>query len=155
MDLRLTRGLLVGPGAQVDRLAEERRILGKYFPEFSIEPPGGRSKDLAEAKGTLTTFASNSYALRIVLPAKYPHKMPSVQADNWKPERNAHLVNGKYLCVMRSAQWQSFMSAAFVVAKAAIWLNKYEIWIDKHIWPGAEQHKRGPIYMKKKRRYEL
>jgi hypothetical protein len=38
------------------------------------------------------------------------------------------------------------MSVAFLVAKSALWLNKYEIFLDKAIWPGAEQHQHGPVY---------
>lgn len=146
MDFRLNRSLLVGPAS--DRMAEERRILAEHFPGFSLWE-SHETDEYAVAAGRLSTFTGRRYALRIVLPAAYPHGLPKIIPDGWKPNSNPHMIGGG-LCVMKSSQWQSYMSVAFIVAKSALWLNKYEIYVDKGIWPGAEQHIRGPVYKARK-----
>lgn len=143
----------MGPGAADDRLGEERRILDLHFPGFvlrEVAAPG----ELAEATGSLSTFTRRAYDLRILLSAQYPHRLPRILPHGWRPESNPHLIGGG-LCVMRESQWQSFMSVAFIVAKAALWLNKYEIFLDKRVWPGAEQHFHGPLYRLKKWLHDL
>lgn len=148
MDFRVTASLLVRATSQKKggRLGEEKRILAQHFPEFSIKSD---TEFFAVGSGAISTFAGRRYELRVVLPAGYPHKCPLVYPDGWKPQRNPHLI-GDRLCIMRDSQWQSFMSVAFVVAKSALWLNKYEIYLDKRVWPGAEQHQHGVIYQMRK-----
>lgn len=154
MDYKVNRGLLVGSAPQ-GRFAEERRILAAYFPGFTLHQSYGDSNSAGNATGRLKTFAHRSYALRILLPADYPDDPPAIIPDGWTPNKNPHLyVNGN-ICVMRPEQWHPFMSVAFLVGRSAIWLNKYEIYIDKGIWPGAEQHTHGRIYNVRKWWHEL
>jgi len=150
MDFAVTRGLLVGPTPQ-GRYAEERRILAEHFPGFSQTGP----QQAGVAAGRLTTFANQSYMLRIVLPADYPNTLPAIVPDGWKPMKNPHIYTNGNMCVMKPNQWHAFMSIAFLVAKSALWLNKYEIFVDRAIWPGAEQHPHGPIYRLRKWANEL
>ena len=148
-DIQVTRSLLIGSTPEGGRLAEEKRILSEQFPSFLIMETSNPGS-WAFAKGQLKTFTGRSYSLWIDLPASYPHSLPAVLPDGWQPTSNPHIYANGALCIMREQQWSSFMSVALVVAKSALWLNKYEIWLDKRIWPGAEQHKHTLWYDVKK-----
>lgn len=152
MDFKVTRSLLVA-STSGGRIATERKILADHFPQFTLAESAA-ADTYAVATGQLSTFVGRSYGLRIILPSKYPHELPSIDPDGWTPRHNPHLI-GSELCVMRSNQWRSFMSVAFVVAKSALWLNKYEVFLSKGIWPGPEQHFHGPLYNLKKWWHDL
>jgi len=152
VDFQVTRSLLVG-STSGGRLAAERKILADHFPQFTLAESAAAGV-YAVATGKLSTFAGRSYRLRITLPSAYPHALPKINPDGWTPRHNPHVIGGG-LCVMRSSQWNSFMSVAFVVAKSALWLNKYEVFLDKGIWPGPEQHFHGPVYNLKKWWHDL
>lgn len=150
---RVPAGLLVKAVPAEGRLAEEQRILRERFPGFSLAAGGG---DLfGTAKGSLTTFANISYAVRIELPRRYPFAVPEVYPDGWTPRDNPHMFGNNRICIMRSGQWVDYMSVAFAVTKVALWLNKYEVWREKRVWPGAEQHLHGPIYRIRKKYHGL
>jgi ubiquitin-protein ligase len=153
MDFRITRGLLAGADGAGGRLATEKRILADHFPQFTLSERDSADA-FAVATGSLETFTGKSYRLRIVLAKSFPHSLPTIQPSGWVPRTNPHLIRGG-LCVMTSSQWTSFMSTAFIVAKSALWLNKYEVFLDRGIWPGPEQHSHGPIYNVRKRWHEL
>lgn len=153
MDFRVTRALLVGPTRPENRLPEERRILAEHFPSFRLTEVSAPDQ-CAAVTGRLSTFAGKSYAIRVVLHKNYPHELPHVLPDGWTPRRNVHTL-GKRLCVMRDSQWQAYMSVAFLVSKTALWLNKYEVFLGKGVWPGPEQHEHGTLYNMKKWWYDL
>jgi hypothetical protein len=154
MDFAVSRSLLVGPTPN-GRFAEEGRILVEHFPGFALLQVGEDA--FGVASGRLSTFASRSYGLHIVLLDGYPNVLPVILPDGWTPKENPHIYTAGNLCVMKSSQWRPFMSVAFLVAKTALWLNKYEIFLAKAIWPGADQHpySYGPMYKIKKRFYGL
>lgn|GEM_PF-2540616 len=139
MNYRVTSSLLVGPGAAVDRLREERRILRKHFPGFVLKKKIIRVRKIAEVVGRIRTRSGRSYGIRIVLPRGYPHVLPVILPDGWRPKPNPHLLVGGALCVMKDSQWTSSMSIAFLVAKASLWLHKYDVYLEKGIWPGRQQ----------------
>ncbi|WP_214407871.1 hypothetical protein [Pseudonocardia lacus] len=153
MTYRVPRSLLVSEIGPDGRLAAERRILTKHFPQFRLDESRNQG-ELAAAAGSLTTFTGKRYTIKIVLGNRYPHELPAVTTPGWTPQRNPHMIGGT-LCVMKSTQWHSLMSIAFIVAKSALWLNKYEIFLDRKIWPGPEQHVHGPIYTFRKRLNDL
>lgn len=132
-----------------DRLKEEARVLNRHFQGWTVRR-GSSAGDFGIVRGTLAVdFARSAYQFEIVLPPGYPHKLPRVVPVGWVPRSNPHIINGG-LCVMKETQWHSFMSAAFLVAKSALWINKYEIYLDKGIWPGGEQHDHGLGYKARK-----
>ncbi|KUN17312.1 hypothetical protein AQJ23_40945 [Streptomyces antibioticus] len=137
-DIRVTRTLVIGSGGQGGRLAEEQRILQLHFPGFHLTATP-REDSWAVAWGMLSTFTGEYYGIGISLPEGYPHSLPQVWPYDWKPVTNPHMYSDGTLCVMKPGQWSSFFSVAAVVAKAAIWLNKYEIWVERQEWPGPQQ----------------
>src|SRR5208283_4319271 len=118
MDFVVSRSLLVEKTPN-GRFAEEKRILADHFPGFTLRQTEGGS---GAATGRLWT------------------------SDGWIAEKNPHIYTNGNLCVMKSDQWRPFMSVAFLVGKSALWLHKYEIYRDKKIWPGAEQHDHSLTY---------
>ena len=67
--------------------------------------------------------------------------LPKIFPKAWTIHPEApHKFSDGSICIMKSAQWRQHFTVAFVVAKAAIWLGKYELWKrNGHRWPGLEQ----------------
>ena len=128
--------LLTTDEMQSNRWRYEREKL-RLFPAFVLL---GRDGQITAAEGTLDTQYNNTYGIRIELP-NYPHALPEIYPKGWTihPEIKHRFNNGS-LCIMRSEKWRKYFTIALVVAKTAIWLNKYEIWKrNGHHWPGLEQ----------------
>lgn len=149
-EFALPRSLLL-EGRVANRVQAEQTKLKRHFPQFRLVL--GHPERVF--RGTLTTFANYSYHIDIVLPVSYPHAIPVIRAVGWVPFPNPHTYSNSELCVMKPDQWRSFMTVAFLVAKVAIWLNKYEIYLDKKVWPGNEQHDHSILYNARKWWYEL
>ena len=109
----------------------------RTFPKFSLLSSGG---SVVAAEGILDTQYNNTYALRIEL-TNYPFSLPKVRPNGWSIHPSSpHQFNDGSICVMRSDQWRRNFTVALIVAKAAIWLGKYEIWKrNGHFWPGLGQ----------------
>jgi hypothetical protein len=137
-DIKITRSLVIGAAPPGGRLTEEARILALHFPGFFLDA-SPRAGAWAIAQGTLRTFTGSEYGIWITLPEGYPHGFPKVHPYGWTPAKNPHMYADGTLCVMHPRQWSSFFSVAAVVAKVAIWLNKYEIWVEEQVWPGPQQ----------------
>ena len=121
---------------QWNRWHYEREKL-RLFSTFALL---GTSGTITAAEGALDTQCANTYGIRIEL-SNYPYALPRVYPKGWTihPEV-AHRFNDGSICIMRSDQWRKHFTLALVVAKTAIWLNKYEIWKrNGHRWPGLEQ----------------
>ena len=110
----------------------------KAFPKFSLLRSAG---SIIAAEGTVDTQFGNTYAIRIEL-TNYPYNLPKVRPIGWPIHPSSpHQFNDGTICLMRSDQWRRHFTVALVVAKAAIWLGKYEIWKrNGHFWPGLGQH---------------
>jgi hypothetical protein len=110
----------------------------RMFPAFRFLAGGGGT--IVAAEGALDTQNNNTYGLRIEL-SNYPFSLPKIKAIGWSihPSSPHQFIDGS-MCVMRSEQWRRHFTVALVVAKAAIWLGKYEIWKrNGNYWPGLGQ----------------
>lgn len=122
---------------QSNRWYYEREKLRLFSTFVLLGSPDGR---ITAAEGTLDTQYNNTYGIRIEL-SNYPHALAQVYPRGWNihPEIT-HKFNDGSLCIMRPDQWRKHFTIAFIIAKTAIWLNKYEIWKrNGHRWPGLEQ----------------
>ena len=130
------RLLLTPPETGSNRWFYEREKLGA-FPAFALL---GNGQEVTAAVGVLDTQYNNSYGIRIEL-SNYPFALPRIIPKDWTPHPDVpHKYNSGSLCVMRSDQWRTHFTIALVVAKTAIWLNKYELWKrNGHLWPGLGQ----------------
>lgn len=114
---------------------EQERL--KRFPAFRFV---GIGCNITAADGALDTQAGNTYGIRVEL-KNFPYASPSVFPRDWTPHPEVpHKFNDGSLCIMRSNQWRTHFTVALVIAKAAIWLGKYELWKrNGHVWPGLGQ----------------
>lgn len=137
-NFRTTSTLVMAPAdTSLSRIEAEKRKLKLHFPQFSIYDSGGT---ILEARGWLKTNAGNTYGILIKATSKYPYELPTVHPQDWTVKSGTpHLYQGGSLCIMRAAQWTFSFTIAFVVAKTALWLNKYEVFKTSGRWPGKGQ----------------
>lgn len=138
-EIAANRGLIfVGDDLTRPRMVVENEKMKRYFPDFRFCGSSGGS--IVAVEGFVKTADGNFYYTRIDIPKTYPYEMPSVSLPQITVESDCphRYINGK-LCVMKPEQWSSAFSLAFMVGKAAIWLNKYDVWKRVGSWPGTEQ----------------
>jgi ubiquitin-protein ligase len=84
--------------------------------------------------------ASNQmYILSIKFPDGYPHEMPRVFVDTPAITTAPHRYQNGHICYLHPTMWNpGIHNLSFVIARAAKWLSKYEIWKRQGQWPGAE-----------------
>lgn len=128
--------ILTSTEVQGNRWAYEQVKL-RMFPAFKFLSNNGV---IVAAEGALDTQYNNTYGLRIEL-NNYPFSLPKIRPKGWPIHPLApHQFNDGSICVMRSDQWRRHFTVALVIAKAAIWLGKYEIWKrNGNYWPGLGQ----------------
>jgi len=92
------------------------------------------------ARTALQTAAGQNYVLSIRFPDTYPNEMPRVHVDAPALVSSApHRYQAGNICYLHPSMWNpGTHSLTFVIARAAKWLNKYEVWRTKGAWPGAE-----------------
>jgi ubiquitin-protein ligase len=129
------RKLLIEDGSMSKRLYTEQQKLAENFRQFSFVRD---RRGEVNVTGALRTNAGKVYEVKIELPPDYPHSIPFIIPVGWKA-KCPHVYTAGNLCIMRPDQWRPIFSLAFVVAKTAIWLNKYDVYHKKGYWPGNEQ----------------
>lgn len=119
------------------RLEVERALLKDKFPGFRFQLERGNIL----ASGLISTSYGNKYFVQIeVSEEKYPYVIPSVLLPHTPPPSSCpHRFNDGSLCVMRPEQWTTVLSLAFMVTRAAVWVNKFDSWKRHGKWPGKEQ----------------
>lgn len=121
------------------RMLVEQEKLQMHFPQFRMYARDGK---VTSVSGELKTNHGNFYEIRVKLDPNYPYILPGVYLVNHTLElRCPHKFSRNKVCVMHQNQWSPALSLAFVVAKTAIWLSKYDVWrtTGKKRWPGREQ----------------
>lgn len=82
---------------------------------------------------------NQTYILAIYFPDNYPNSMPKVYVT--KPSLSTsppHRYNDGTICYLHPTMWNpGYHGLKFVIARAAKWLSKYEVWKQKGRWPGA------------------
>ena len=116
---------------------EQQKMQGR-FPTMSFY---GTDEEVTAIRGALTTNYGNLYSIRISVPDSYPYSIPRITVEPEPDEDCRHIYPDGSICVMKSAQWSKTYSLALLVAKTAMWLNKYDQWKanGKCRWPGREQ----------------
>lgn len=123
------------------RMAVENEKVKRYFPDFNFYATNGQ---VTSIQGYLKTSYGNRYYVKIEIPPNYPYSIPKAKLPYTTIDENCpHKYSSHDMCLMTSAQWSQTYSLAFVVAKTAIWLNKYDSWQrnGKRRWPGRSQHR--------------
>jgi hypothetical protein len=133
--------LMTAEDSNYDRMYAEQRKMEARFNEFQFIGSRGTGR-IERVYVRLVTNLRNSYGVDIMIPEKYPFVMPILLPNGWTLKDDApHTYPSapRSLCVMKPAQWHADMTIAFMTAKAAIWLNKYDCWRETGSWPGAQQ----------------
>jgi hypothetical protein len=90
-------------------------------------------------KTALQTTAGNAYVAAIYLP-NYPSQMPKVYIT--RPTilpGTGHQYKDGNICFLHPNMWNPGRhDLTFVLSRIAKWLNKYEVWRIRGVWPGAE-----------------
>lgn len=121
------------------RMAVEQEKLRARFPGFKMYAVRNQPSSV---KGYLSTSYGGYYYVSIELSEDYPYEPPTVILPYNTIHSDVHHKFSEHKpCVMSADQWSSSLSLAFIVAKTAIWLNKYDYWkrSGRYRWPGAEQ----------------
>jgi ubiquitin-protein ligase len=121
------------------RMTVEKEKMAEQFPSFKFYGSFGK---VTSVKGYLKTNLKNRYYVKIKISDRYPYVMPKIYLPNERIDSSCpHLYKDNDICVMKSEQWTSSFSLAFMVAKTAIWLNKYDLWKrnGRGRWPGKGQ----------------
>jgi hypothetical protein len=91
-------------------------------------------------KAGLQTSVGNAYVVTVYFP-NYPSQMPKVfiTAPAVKAGGTGHQYTDGKICYLHPNMWNPGLhDLTFVLARTAKWLNKYEVWHQRGIWPGAE-----------------
>ncbi len=119
----------------INRIQREFAEAIKTFAYVELHP----TDDGKVYARTALQTTNGMYVLSIKFPDSYPNEMPRVYVDS-PPITNApHRYQGGYLCYLHHSMWNpGTHNLTFVIARAAKWLNKYEVWRKQGEWPGAE-----------------
>jgi len=88
----------------------------------------------------IQTSTNRFYTLAINFPDKYPYAMPRVRVREPSIRSSAyHLFSNGTMCYQHESTWNPGRhDLIHVIARAAKWLNKYEVWLQTNRWPGKE-----------------
>ena len=85
------------------------------------------------------TAASQTYVFSIKFPDAYPNEMPKIFIETPTITTGPHRYNTGNICYLHPSMWNpGIHNLKFVIARAAKWLNKHEIWKRTGFWPGKE-----------------
>jgi ubiquitin-protein ligase len=120
----------------VNRIQREFSEALKTFAYVELHP----TDDGKVYARTALQTTSGLYVLSIKFPEAYPNDMPRVFVDAPALSSKApHRYQSGSICYLHPSMWNPGVhNLTFVIARAAKWLNKYEVWRSEGTWPGAE-----------------
>lgn len=78
------------------------------------------------------------YTLSVNFPDTYPHSMPDVYVRKPSLAVSPHQYSDTKICYLHPTMWNPGRhDLTFVIARAAKWLSKYEVYRLQGRWPGA------------------
>lgn len=119
----------------LNRIRQEYFDAQKSFAFIELHPT---TDGKVYAKTALQTPAQ-MYILSIKFPENYPNEMPRIFVDTPAITQAPHRYQNGNICYLHPSMWNpGIHNLSFVIARAAKWLNKYEVWKRQGSWPGAE-----------------
>lgn len=120
----------------INRIQREFSEAQKTFSLVELRPT---SDGKVYARTGVQTSNDNYYVLSIKFPDNYPNEMPRVFVDAPAITSAPHRYQGGHICYLHPSMWNPGVhNLRFVIARAAKWLNKYEVWRIRGTWPGAQ-----------------
>lgn len=88
---------------------------------------------------TVLQAASQMYIAGVFIPEEYPNRLPKIFILKPTIATNSpHKYDTGNICYMHYSKWNpGIHNLTFVIARAAKWLSKYEVWKNTGSWPGA------------------
>jgi hypothetical protein len=116
-----------------------RLEVGQALRSFAYVEAHPTSEGGVFVKAALQTSVGNTYIVAIYFP-NYPSQMPKVYITKpTLPANTRHTYQGGSICYMHPNYWNpGRYDLTFVLARVAKWLNKFEVWRQTGVWPGAE-----------------
>jgi ubiquitin-protein ligase len=119
----------------VSRINREFAEAQRTFAYLELHPT---TDGKVYAKTALQTVSA-MYVLSVRFPDTYPNEMPRVYVDAPTITNAPHRYNGGNICYLHPSMWNpGTHNLTFVIARAAKWLSKYEVWRTRGAWPGAQ-----------------
>ena len=119
----------------VSRINREFAEAQRTFAYLELHPT---TDGKVYARTALQTVSA-MYVLSIKFPETYPNEMPRVYVDTPAISNAPHRYNGGNICYLHPSMWNpGTHNLTFVIARAAKWLSKYEVWRTRGAWPGAQ-----------------
>jgi ubiquitin-protein ligase len=119
----------------VNRIQREFAEAQRTFAYLELRPT---TDGKVYAKAVLQTEAG-MHSLSVRFPDGYPNEMPRVYVDAPAITSAPHRYQQGNICYMHPSMWNpGTHNLTFVIARAAKWLAKYEIWRTRGRWPGAQ-----------------
>lgn len=120
----------------ITRIQREFSEAQKTFSLVELHPTADGT---VYAKAGVQIASDRYYVLSIKFPDSYPNEMPRVFIDAPTITNAPHIYTGGHICYLHPSMWNpGAHHLTFVIARAAKWLSKYEVWRDGRGWPGAE-----------------
>lgn len=116
------------------RIKRDIEIAQNHFDYVEVHPTStGRLMVLVALQTSIRL-----YTLEIRFPQSYPNQMPEVFVRKPSLETSPHIYSDKRLCYLHPSFWNPGRhDLCFVIARAAKWLSKYEVYCSQRRWPGA------------------
>jgi len=87
-------------------------------------------------KAALQTSVGQVYIVMVTF-SGYPSAMPRVTVITPAVKHVMHMYREGHICYMLPSFWNPARhDLLYVLAQAAVWLNKHEIYMAKGVWPG-------------------
>ena len=120
----------------INRIQRELQEAQKSFSLVELRPT---SDGKVYVRTAVQASTDKYYVLSIRFPDTYPNEMPRVFVDAPTITNAPHRYNSGNICYLHPSMWNPGVhNLAFVIWRAAKWINKYEVWVNRGTWPGAE-----------------
>jgi len=117
------------------RIQREFDLAKQYFSALELHPT---DQGKLYVKAALLSSLQRCYVVYIYFPDSYPNEMPTVYVNRPKIDSAPHQYQKGSICYLHPTMWNPGVhNLEFVIKRTAKWLNKYEVWKQKRIWPGA------------------
>lgn len=117
----------------VQRIRIEIQQTIEHFP--NIEPYTTADGGIY-IKAALQTSVGQMYVLSVTF-VGYPAEMPKITVITPAVAHSKHMYTAGNICYMHPNVWNPARhDLKFVLAQAAVWLNKHEVYKQKGVWPG-------------------
>lgn len=115
------------------RIQLEIRQAMEHFPNIESHPTMGGGLYI---KAALQTSVGQMYIISVTF-VGYPSEMPKVMVITPAVTHSKHMYATRNICYMHPSVWNPAKhDLKFVLAQAAVWLNKHEVYKQKGVWPG-------------------